>query len=98
MASEWINVAFTSERFIAVSYPLKSHYLCTVTRARIGSVVICVLAGIMNIDKVFRFRPKVIYDPVTKLTRTVTLILTDVGLNPGVSVVFSIHGKRCLSF
>ncbi|XP_074037844.1 G-protein coupled receptor [Leptinotarsa decemlineata] len=33
--SVWLIVAFTVERFIAVQYPLKKPYICTVSRAKI---------------------------------------------------------------
>ncbi|KAG5875167.1 hypothetical protein JTB14_033744 [Gonioctena quinquepunctata] len=40
--SVWLIVAFTVERFIAVQYPLKKPYICTVSRAK---VIISSLTG-----------------------------------------------------
>ncbi|XP_017780115.1 PREDICTED: FMRFamide receptor [Nicrophorus vespilloides] len=33
--SVWVVMAFTAERFVAVMYPLKSKFMCTVSRAKI---------------------------------------------------------------
>ncbi|XP_030767567.1 thyrotropin-releasing hormone receptor [Sitophilus oryzae] len=40
--SVWLTVAFTTERFIAVRYPLRRQYICTVSRAKMIVVgIIC---------------------------------------------------------
>ncbi|KAI3389334.1 hypothetical protein SNEBB_001451 [Seison nebaliae] len=44
----WLIVAMTIERFIAVSYPLKSMIFCTVRRAKIVCVMILLLCIIIN--------------------------------------------------
>lgn len=57
--SVWLIVAFTVERFIAVQYPLRRPYICTVSRAKTivfsltGVAIVCYLyifwiAGIVN--------------------------------------------------
>ncbi|XP_066146305.1 probable G-protein coupled receptor 139 isoform X1 [Euwallacea fornicatus] len=47
--SVWLTVAFTTERFIAVRYPLRRQYICTVSRAKsivCGIVVVALLSQI----------------------------------------------------
>lgn len=50
--SVWLIVAFTVERFIAVQYPLKKPYICTVSRAK---TIVVTLTGISSIANIYHF-------------------------------------------
>lgn len=46
--SEWSILAFTAERFVAVSYPLQRKYFCTASRARKFVISLAVISALYN--------------------------------------------------
>lgn len=46
--SVWMVVIMTIERFIAVSFPLKSMYVCTVKKAKLATLVLVILLFTIN--------------------------------------------------
>ena len=47
----WITVCFTTERYIAVRYPLKATSMCTVRRARIICVTVALISVLYNMSR-----------------------------------------------
>ncbi|CAF0734168.1 unnamed protein product [Didymodactylos carnosus] len=45
--SVWFTLAFTTERFVVVAYPLKRHYYRSTTRARVVIFCLTVIAGVL---------------------------------------------------
>ncbi|KAL3837073.1 hypothetical protein ACJMK2_022457 [Sinanodonta woodiana] len=62
--SNWILVAMTTERFIAIWFPLKVSKLCSKTRTIVESIVIAILIFGLNLHFVWTFQE--ISDPVLK--------------------------------
>lgn len=52
--SSWIIVAFTVERFVAVSYPLQRNKLCTTARSRYTTFILFLFSVLVNIP-ILRF-------------------------------------------
>ncbi|KAL0106917.1 hypothetical protein PUN28_015439 [Cardiocondyla obscurior] len=58
--SVWFVVAFTIERYIAVRWPLRRQFLCTVTRAKMTVTGLTVLAILLNMPVIW-FREIIIF-------------------------------------
>ena len=55
MATIWLTVSFTVERYIAVCHPLKAARMCTIARARIVIIVVSVVAFLYNLTRWFEY-------------------------------------------
>lgn len=106
--SVWLVVAFTSERFIAVGFPLLRVSVCTPRRAKIvvsGLVLVSVTlysyllvaAGTMPIDNIRYCTLKTSYESVAHVMNQVDLIMTL--LVPLVLIiVLNVKIVRCVKF
>ncbi|CAH1796122.1 unnamed protein product [Owenia fusiformis] len=57
MATIWLTVAFTVERYIAVCHPLKAARMCTIKRARLVISGVSIASILYNIPRWFEFTP-----------------------------------------
>ena len=57
MCSIWMTVLISSERYVAICYPLRASHVCSAGRIRKMVVVIYLVSALFNIPKFFEFRP-----------------------------------------
>ena len=71
MASVWYTMLISTERFIAICYPLQATRICTIRKIRLA--VLTVLAGsvLFNIPKFFEFEPARKYVGINNVSITV---------------------------
>jgi hypothetical protein len=76
--ANWITVALTVERYIAISLPLFYKSICSPSRARLIIFAIFVIIMALSIEPFFRLHLRPVLDPVTKEYKMMAF-LTDFG-------------------
>ncbi|KAH3777543.1 thyrotropin-releasing hormone receptor-like [Dreissena polymorpha] len=80
LASVWLTVMLTVERYIAICHPLRAITLCTVVRARIIIISIVVSAFLYHVVDIFRYT--ILFHPDPCVEKDVPAIqFTPLGLN-----------------
>ncbi|KAK3098860.1 hypothetical protein FSP39_023800 [Pinctada imbricata] len=68
MATLWLTVSFTVERYIAVCHPLKAARMCTIARARIVIICVSVVSFMYNLTRWFEYEIHQTYSNITNST------------------------------
>ncbi|XP_052231902.1 FMRFamide receptor-like [Dreissena polymorpha] len=88
LASIWLTVMLTVERYIAICHPLRAMTLCTVVRARIIIISIVVIAILYHTVDIFRYEVQFHWDPCVEQD-VPAIHYTQLGLNQEFRKVYS---------